>query len=384
MAKTRSRTSGFGHIERLESGRWRARYTGPDGLRRSQSFVTKTDARRWLATAHADIVRKAWRAPEGGQRTLVAYASDYFSRTDLRASTKELYESVWRMHLQDTWGTVPVGDVTTQRVRQWHETAAKTVKPTALVQAYRLLRALLNVAVADEVIATNPCRLRAAGVQKAARPSRSLTVGEVHGLAEQVPQRYAALILTLAFGGLRFGEATALRRRDVSADGAAVTVARSVRRVGGQWLVGEPKTGAGRRSVTLPASVAARLVMHLDTYVTNDEDALVFGTSTGNFLAVSNFNGTFRRAVEACDLSPVRVHELRHTGATLAAASGASTAELMHRLGHASPAAALIYQHATTHRDAEIARALDALVTADKVVPVRRRPGASRARLTHG
>lgn len=124
--------------------------------------------------------------------------------------------------------------------------------------------------------------------------------------------------------------------------------------------------------------------MHLDTYVTNDEDALVFGTSTGNFLAVSNFNGTFRRAVEACGLSPVRVHELRHTGATLAAASGASTAELMHRLGHASPAAALIYQHATTHRDAEIARALEALVTADKVVPIRRRPGASRARLTHG
>lgn len=379
MADTRSRTSGFGHVERLQSGRWRARYTGPDGRRRSQSFGTKTDARRWLATAHADIVRKAWRAPEGGQRTLGAYAGDYLSRSDLRASTKELYESVWRMHLQDTWATVPVGDVTTQRVRQWHEAAAKSMKPTALVQAYRLLRALLNVAVADEVIATNPCRLRAAGVQKAARPSRSLTVGEVQALAEQVPPRYGALILTLAFGGLRFGEATALRRRDVSPDGTMLTVTGSVRRVGGQWLVGEPKTSAGRRTVTLPASVAGRLLVHLDAYVADDDEALVFSTSTGNFLAVSNFNGTFRRAVEACALSPVRVHELRHTGATLAAASGASTAELMHRLGHASPAAALIYQHATTHRDAEIARALDALVTADKVVPIRRRPEASRA-----
>lgn len=379
MTNTRSRTSGFGHVERLESGRWRARYTGPDGLRRSQSFLTKTDARRWLATAQADIVRKAWRAPEGGQRTVGAYAVDYFSRSDLRSSTKELYESVWRTHLQDTWARVPVGDVTTQRVRQWHEVAAKAVKPTALVQAYRLLRALLNVAVADEVIATNPCRLRAAGVQKAARPSRSLTVREVHALAEQVPQRYVALILTLAFGGLRFGEATALRRRDVSIDGTSLTIARSVRRVGGSWLVGEPKTGAGRRTVTLPASVAARLLRHLDTYVGTGEDALVFGTRTGNFLAGSNFNATFHRAVQACELNPVRVHELRHTGATLAAATGASTAELMHRLGHASPAAALIYQHATTHRDAEIARALDALVTGDKVVAIRRRPGTSRA-----
>lgn len=375
MTSTRSRTSGFGHVEQLASSRWRARYTGPDGLRRSQSFVTKTDARRWLATAHADIVRKSWRAPEGGKRTLGAYAVDYLSRSDLRPSTKELYESVWRTHLAGAWAAVPVGDVTTQRIRQWHEAAARIVKPTALVQAYRLLRALLNVAVADEVIAVNPCRVRAAGIQKAARPSRSLTIGEVHALAEQVPIRYAALVLTLAFGGLRFGEATALRRCDVLADGSSITVARSVRRVGGQWLVGPPKTGAGQRAVTLPASVADRLVAHLDSVVASDDDALVFGTSTGNYLAVSNFNGTFRRAVEACGLSPVRVHELRHTGATLAAASGASTAELMHRLGHASPAAALIYQHATTHRDAEIARALDALVTAD----IRHSPGTSRA-----
>jgi len=72
----------------------------------------------------------------------------------------------------------------------------------------------------------------------------------------------------------------------------------------------------------------------------------------------------FQRAADACKLPPVRVHELRHTGATLAASTGASTAELMHRLGHATPAAALIYQHATAYRDGEIARALDALACA--------------------
>ena len=375
---TKSRTSSFGHVEPMASGHWRARYTGPDGQRRSKSFDTKTDARRWLATSQADVVRRAWRAPEGRQRTVGAYATDYLARTDLRASTRELYEGVWRLHLREVWESVPVGDVTPQKVRQWHEGAARAVKPTALVQAYRLLRALLNVAVADEIISTNPCRVRSAGVPKAARPSRALTVAEVQSLAQKVPARYQALVLTLAFGGLRFGEATALRRQDISSDGTTVTVSRSVRRVGGRWLVGPPKTDAGRRTVALPASVANRLAAHQMAHVAESMDALVFGTATGNFLAVSNFNSTFRRAVTACGLGPVRVHELRHTGATLAAATGASTAELMHRLGHSSAAAALIYQHATTHRDIEIARALDGLAAGGKVVPKLPRARTSR------
>jgi integrase len=183
------------------------------------------------------------------------------------------------------------------------------------------------------------------------------------------------MVLVLAYGGLRFGEATALRRSDVALDGSTVRVERSARNVGGKWLVGPPKTEAGRRTVALPSSVARALVEHLDTYVPGGDDALVFGTSSGTYLARSNFTVTFRRAVEACGLPPVRVHELRHTGATLAAATGASTRELMHRLGHASPAASLIYQHATVARDGEIARALDALATASPpaapVVPIR-------------
>lgn len=375
---TRARTSGFGHVEKLDSGRWRARYTGPDGRRRSSTFGTKTDARRWLATAQTDLVRRAWKAPEGGRRTLGAYATDYLARADLRESTRQLYEGVWRLHLKKTWSAVAVGDVTPQQVRLWHEAAARTARPTALVQSYRLLRALLNVAVADEVLATNPCRLRAAGIAKSARPSRALTVAEVQALAGKVPARYRALVLTLAFGGLRFGEATALRRRDVSADGVTVTVTRSVKRVGGSWLVGPPKTEAGVRTVALPAFVAAAVAEHLDEHVDAGPTALVFGTSSGTFLAGSNFNSTFRRAVDACGLDPVRIHELRHTGATLAAATGASTKDLMHRLGHSSQAAALIYQHASTGRDSEIARALDALVTDPKVVALRPRRKSTR------
>ena len=103
----RSRASSFGHVDKLPSGRWRARYTGPDGRRRSATFTTKTDARAWLATSQADVVRKEWRAPEAGRRTVGAFAADYLNRTDLRESTRGLYASLWRHHLERSVGDRP-------------------------------------------------------------------------------------------------------------------------------------------------------------------------------------------------------------------------------------------------------------------------------------
>ena len=356
----------FGAVDKLPSGRWRARGTGPDGKRRSSTFSTKSDARAWLATQQADAVRKTWRAPEAGKRTVGSYAKDYVAREDLRESTRVLYASLWKNHLEHHWASVPVGDVTSAKVRSWHTSAAKTVRPTALAQSYRLLRSILGVAATDEVIPSNPCKVRGAGTPKPTRPARSLTVAEVQALATKVPDRYSALILVLAFGGLRFGEATALRRSDVRDKGAKLHVERSVGYLNKRWVVGDPKTDAGRRTVALPGSVAKALGQHIDQFVADGDDALVFGTATGNYLARSNWNETFRRAVNAAGLSAVRPHELRHTGATLAAGTGATTKELMRRMGHASPAAALIYQHAADERDSEIARALDAMLAAPK------------------
>jgi integrase len=358
----------FGTVDELPSGRFRARYRGPDGRRHAKVFSTKADAWAWLATQQTDLLRKTWRAPTTTLRTVGEYAEDYLARNDLRASTRVLYAGLWRHHLAEPWADVPVDEVTPAAVRSWHAKAGRTTGPTALAQSYRLLRAILNVAVADEVIASNPCRLRGAGTPKASRQSRALTAAEALQLAEQLgrdrrTERYRALVLVLAFGGLRFGEATALRRSDVL-PGGRLRVERSVRRVGSEWVVGEPKTDAGHRTVTLPAAIVALLEEHLEKYVPASPDSLLFSTSSGGYLARSNWNSTFRRAADAIGLPAVRPHELRHTGATLAAATGATTKELMRRLGHSSPAAALLYQHAADDRDAAIARALDDLLGA--------------------
>ena len=137
-----------------------------------------------------------------------------------------------------------------------------------------------------------------------------------------------------------------------------------MRRVGPKWVVGEPKTDAGHRTVTLPTAIAAVLEDHLKKHVGTSSETLLFSTSSGGYLARSNWNSTFRRAADAIGLPAVRPHELRHTGATLAAATGATTKELMRRLGHSSPAAALLYQHAADDRDATIARALADMLSA--------------------
>lgn len=358
----------FGTVDGLPSGRFRARYRGPDGRRHAKVFSTRADAWAWLATQQTDLLRKIWRAPTASRRTVGDYAEDYLGRHDLRASTRVLYAGLWRHHLAKPWADAPVDEVTPAAVRSWHAKAGRTTGPTAVAQSYRLLRAILNVAVADEAIASNPCRLRGAGTPKPSRPSRALTAAEALQLAEQLgrdrrTERYRALLLVLAFGGLRFGEATALRRSDVPS-GGRLRIERSVRRVEGRWVVGEPKTDAGHRTVTLPDAVAAALEKHLQKHVAHPPDALLLSTSSGGYLARSNWNATFRRAADAIGLPAVRPHELRHTGATLAAATGATTKELMRRLGHSSPAAALLYQHAADDRDAEIARALDAMLGA--------------------
>ncbi|RBY75803.1 site-specific integrase [Geodermatophilus sp. TF02-6] len=358
----------FGSVDRLPSGRYRARYLAPDGRRHAKVFNAKADAWAWLASQQADLLRKSWRAPNAVHRTVGEYAEDYLVRSDLREGTRVLYAGLWRHHLAEPWSDVPVDEVTPAAIRAWHARAGRTTGPTSLAQSYRLLRAVLNVAVADEAIASNPCRLRGAGTPNASLPSRALTAAEVLQLAERLGQdrrteRYRALVLVLAFGGLRFGEATALRRSDVLA-GGRLRVERSVRRVGGRWVVGETKTDAGHRTVPLPAGIAAVLEDHLEKHVSAPPESLLFSTSSGGYLARSNWNSTFRRAANAIGLPAVRPHELRHTGATLAAATGATTKELMRRLGHSSPAAALLYQHAADDRDADIARALDAMLDA--------------------
>ena len=354
----------FGAIRQLPSGRYQASYISPEGRRLVApiTFEKESQAEIWLAAQRTDLARETWRAPTAGTQTLGEYTEDWLAtRTDLRPRTAELYQRLLRLHIEPELGAFPLKGLTPAMVRAWHSSLGKTTGSTSRAQTYRLLRAVLNQAVRDGEIPTNPCQLRAAGTPKTAeRPAP--TLAQVHQLTELVPERYRAMVLVAAYGGLRFGELTALTRSDLDLTGEAlpsVSVRRSMSRVHGTWVVGDPKTAAGVRTVSLPRFLRPVLVDHLERYVGEEPSSLVFGTATGRPLARSNWTATFARAKTQVGLDDIHFHDLRHAAATAAVQSGATLKDTMARLGHSSARAALIYQHTARDRDEAIAAALD-------------------------
>lgn len=126
---------------------------------------------------------------------------------------------------------------------------------------------------------------------------------------------------------------------------------------GGGHFEGPPKSDAGRRTVAIPAALLPSLAERIECSPT--PRSFIFGGANGRPLRRATFATAWHRAATKVDLPELRFHDLRHTGNTLAASTGASTKELMARLGHSSPRAALIYQHASRERDFAIAQALN-------------------------
>ncbi|MBV8540573.1 MAG: site-specific integrase [Pseudonocardiales bacterium] len=368
MANKRRR---FGNVRQLPSGRWQVRYRGPDGQLRSlpRTFEAKRDAERTLSVVETQLIQDDWTDPKRGTVTFGDYAQRWITqRPGLRPSTVQLYHRLLRKYVLAQLGDVALNKITTVLVREWRAALiAEGVSQTMAAKAYRLLRAILmTAALEDRLIPRNPCQIR--GADKEYSEERPvLTVAQVLTLAEVMPYRkYRALILITAFCSLRWGEVTALRRCDVAPDGSWVRVSSQFIDLVGRGLVRTPpKSRAGVRTITVPAAIRPELVAHLRDFVAPRADALVFTMLRGGPMRRGNFNPLVKwgKAVAGIGAPSLRFHDLRHTGNTLAA-PGASLRDLMTRMGHDSPRAAMIYQHATTVEDRAIADRLSGLVDA--------------------
>jgi integrase len=285
-------------------------------------------------------------------------------RPNLRPRTVELYRSLLANHIVPFLGGVVLGKLPTALVREWRaEMLSKGRSVSTAAKAYRLLRAVLMTATnEDHILPRNPCRIAGAGTEKPEeRPV--VTISQVYDLAGEMPDRLFALVLLTTFASLRYGEVTALQRRDLDLEACTVRVRHAfVRRPSGEVVVGPPKSRAGLRTVAIPATLVPELRRHLDDYVRDDPTALVFTGPKGAPLKRSNFNNLsgWKETVARIGVPQLHFHDLRHTGNTWAAASGVSTRDLMTRMGHDSMNAALIYQHASKEADQAIAAALDA------------------------
>ncbi|MEW9554534.1 tyrosine-type recombinase/integrase [Nonomuraea sp. NPDC050783] len=418
----------FGNIRQLPSGRFQASYLGPDGRRHHapETYERKGDAERALSLIEAEIIKGQWIDPERGKVKLQEYAQTWIKeRPGLRPRTIDLYTWTLNKHITPYLGGVQLGKLSTAMIRQWRtELLGKGVSAGMVAKAYRLLRAVLMTAANDDgIIQRNPCRIRGADAEHAAeRPV--LTVSQVFELADRVgrrpignvrkvadevyrlrfqrngamrthretfrnrseaeralwemaasgkadseqDRRFRAMILLATFASLRWGEISALRRMDVDLDGRNVRVRVAfVERSTGGLILGPPKSKAGRRTVGIPESIVPILREHMDTYVRDEPDALMFPGAKGGPLRRSGFNTRTRwvDVVKDMGLPGLHFHDLRHTGNMLAAESGAGLKDLMARMGHDNVRAAMIYQHAVRGADQAITDAIDRQLNRD-------------------
>jgi integrase len=299
----------------LSSGRWQARY--PDRTANFGPHRRPSSAR--------PMHRSGW--PTSGQRST---ETSGLTRVQggLLSEIKEPVIRQWRSKLQDAG----VGAAT-------------------LAEAYRLVHSIFNTAVDDLLIRRNPCRIKAAGQDKA-HQRFALTIDQVFAVADAIQLRYRLLVLLGALTSLRFGEFAALRRRDVDPDGGELRVRRSQAELQhGRTIIKDPKSERaplGRH----PGGCAPRPARPSRPVLRNRTGRPGVHRPEGWSPTATKLPPAMEEGTRDANIEEdVHFHDLRHTGNALAAATGASTKELMARMGHSSVRAALIDQHASRSRD---------------------------------
>ena len=252
-------------------------------------------------------------------------------------------------------------DITRADVRRWHSIQLLKVSDRPTSKAYAVLRAIMNSAVEDELIDVSPVSIRGAGVTRRKHGVEPATLDELRIIVEAMPERLRLMVLLAAWCALRYGELAELRRKDVDLTNGVVKVRRAVSFTPGGATVGPPKTDAGIRDVAIPPHLHHIVRDHLTDHVRPAQDSLLFRSDSGGHLYESVVYKRWNAARKVAGRPDLRFHDLRHTGATLAAQAGATTAELQARLGHTTSDAAMIYQHAAKGRDRQLARELSRL-----------------------
>lgn len=365
----------FGNIRSLPSGRVQASYLGPDGKRHTAetTFLTKGDADTWLALRNAEITEHRWKppAPKKVLDTFGEYADRWLAGAELTPRTRVEYRRLLNKQILPRWADVPLIEITSVDVKAWYRTLSPEF-PTRRAHTYSLLHTILAAAIDDELLTVNPARIKGASSSKRKHKIRPASVAELDMIMESLPPRLRLMAMLGAWTALRFGELAELRRKDIDLDGKIIRVDRAVTWVKedgdkhAKPVIGKTKTKAGQRDVTIPPHLIPMIKKHLDEHAWPGEDGLLFYSLENRSMQHSTFYDRFLEARKAAGREDLRLHDLRHTGMTLFAIAGATTAELMQRAGHSTPQAAMIYQHVVDGRQAELANKLSEFANADK------------------
>ncbi|GAA4163824.1 tyrosine-type recombinase/integrase [Gryllotalpicola daejeonensis] len=325
--------------------RYRVRYRKPDHSQTDKrGFRTKREAELFLASVELKKATGEYIDPAAARETVGKLGTAWLaSRSHLKPSSNYVYESAWRLHVKPKWGGLRVGTIRHSDVQSWVSelsSGGATGKPksaTIVRRCHDILAGILDTAVRDHLIPSNPAR----GVKlprKLGREHVYLSHQKVAALIKASGD-HAPEVATLAYTGLRWGELSALRVRDRDRARHRLNVVENAVYVNGRIVVGSPKTHE-RRSVPYPQFLDAALD---EACADKNPDELIFDDGRGGYQRTPTMtvNSWWDRALADADLSPMTIHDLRHTAASLAISAGANVKAVQRMLGHASAAMTL-------------------------------------------
>ena len=284
----------------------------------------------------------------------------------LRPSSVKDYRLLLVNHILPGLGSIPLSELRPSHIEAWYRKLGARRIPRARAKAYSLLRAILNSAKNDPEVplSENPAHIKGAGRVPRSTQIHPATLDELATITEAMPDELRLAVQLGAWCALRYGEVFELRRKDIDVVHGVVHIRRAVVWTKGQVTNDRPKTSAGVRDVTVPPHLMPMVTGHLANHVKGGQEALLFHDRSGRNLRPSEFQPAWHAARAMAGRDDLKFHHLRHTGAVLAAQSGATLADLMGRLGHTTPAMAMIYQHTAADRDRLIADRLSQVAMA--------------------
>lgn len=329
-------------VARDGSVRWQVRFLVRDSLKpsgwveTSETFPTLAAAKAFKAERDGEIASGLRRFDPRAGRVPLAMMWCHFvaaKQPAVAPKTWSGYQQAWELRIGPAWAKTPLDEITRESIAAW--VAGMTVGPWAKVSTLRLLRAVLELAVADGRIAVNPAAAVSAPPIPPRERHRYLKAAEVNALAAALGDQ-GDVVLILAYTGLRWSELVGLRVKDVDLFARRLYVRRSAPEVEGRIVVGPPKTKAGQRSVPLAQTVVDVLIPRLEG---RHPDAPAVASPEGTMLRSNNWrrHTHWTKALEQLKLAPLKIHDLRHTYASLACASGANLFFVQKTMGHSSP-----------------------------------------------
>jgi integrase len=366
----------FGTIRELKGG-WQARYRDGDGrlVPGPHLFPTKGDAARFLSSVQTDMARGQFIDPREGKITLARWADEWLALPGKRPASVARDRQALGVFITPL-GAMPLSALTPKHIQAVVNDRCRTTAPATVKRDVAALRAVLNAAVDADRLARSPARKIALPAVRSLDRA-TLTPEGIALLIDELPSIYQAVVLTAAVLGLRWGETIGLRIRDIDFLHRKVTVAQTVKELGGHLSIEpEGKTSLSMRTLAVPPFLADALSIHIAAHRGGppaDSDELVFLGPRGGVLRRRFCERILRSAVERirtkdaddgreCPVpSGLTFHGLRHIGVTAMADAGVSWNVTRSRAGHTTARPTMeIYGHRSPEADRGAADLLQA------------------------